>query len=60
MAAALGYDEPPDDDDWGEEGHELEWLLWDPGDQVGGWGLHVAIADATDGIAWVLSAVDMK
>ncbi len=60
LASALGFDEPPDDPEWGREGRTLEWVLWDPGDQTGGWSLHLAIADPQDGIAWALSAVDMK
>ena len=55
----LGYDEVPDDlETLGDEAAELRWMLWDPGDRVGGWNLHIGIEDQTDGIAWVLSAVD--
>lgn len=55
----LGYDDVPDDlGQLGREAAELRWVLWDPGDRVGGWNLHIGIEDPTDGIAWVLSAVD--
>ena len=55
----LGYDEVPDDlEELGREAAELRWVLWDPGDRVGGWNLHLGIEDPTDGLAWVLSAVD--
>ncbi|GMQ98205.1 MAG: hypothetical protein BMS9Abin17_0711 [Acidimicrobiia bacterium] len=55
----LGYDEPPDDlARVGEEGAGLRWLLWDPGDRIGGWNLHLGVEDPEDGIAWVISAVD--
>jgi hypothetical protein len=55
----LGYDDVPDDlDHLGREAAELRYLLWDPGDRVGGWNLHIGIEDPADGIAWVLSAVD--
>jgi hypothetical protein len=55
----LGYDDVPDDlEQLGQEAAELRWVLWDPGDRVGGWNLHIGIEDPTDGIAWVLSAVD--
>jgi len=55
----LGYDEVPDDlDDLGREAAELRWVLWDPGDRVGGWNLHLGIEDPADGLSWVLSAVD--
>ncbi len=53
------------DDDWpialdelGEAGSELSWFLWDPGEQIGGWGFHVAVSDPADGLAWAVSAVD--
>lgn len=56
---ALGYDEVPHDlDTVGEEAATLRWVLWDPGDRIGGWNLHLGIEDPDDGIAWVLSAVD--
>ena len=55
----LGYDDVPDDiDEVGSEADELRWVLWDPGDRVGGWNLHLGIEDPDDGLAWVLSAVD--
>jgi len=55
----LGYDDVPDDlDDFGRQAAELRFVLWDPGDRVGGWNLHIGIEDPTDGLAWVLSAVD--
>ena len=60
LTALLGYDEPPTEREWGTEGRDLEWVLWDPGDQVGGWSLHLAIADPDDGLAWAMSAVDMR
>lgn len=55
----LGYDEVPDDTSGlGAEAADLRWVLWDPGDRVGGWNLHLGIEDPQDGVAWVLSAVD--
>ncbi|MFO7699598.1 MAG: hypothetical protein R6W79_03200 [Acidimicrobiia bacterium] len=55
----LGHGEAPDDPSGiGEEAAGLRWVLWDPGDRVGGWNLHIGIEDPDDGIAWVLSAVD--
>jgi hypothetical protein len=55
----LGYDEVPQDASiLGEEASELRWVLWDPGDRIGGWNLHIGVEDPADGIAWVLSAVD--
>ncbi len=59
MLEALGHDEVPDDlAAVGEEAASLRWVLWDPGDRIGGWNLHLGIEDPDDGIAWVLSAVD--
>jgi len=55
----LGYDELPEDDDALSEAEELNWYLWDPGDQVGGWSLHLAVEDPEEGVSWALSAVDM-
>ena len=56
---ALGYDEVPDDlGTLGREADELRWVLWDPGDRIGGWNLHLAIEDPEDQISWVLSATD--
>ncbi|MGI9585086.1 MAG: hypothetical protein ACR2N7_05795 [Acidimicrobiia bacterium] len=56
---ALGYDDVPEhSEDLGDEGSELRWVLWDPGDRVGGWNLHIGIEDHEDGVAWILSAVD--
>lgn len=55
----LGYDDVPDDClAVGEEASDLRWVLWDPGDRVGGWNLHIGVEDRDHGIAWVLSAVD--
>ena len=59
LAALLGYDEIPDDPSVLEEASELRWVLWDPGDAVGGWALHLAVEDPQDGMAWAISAVDM-
>jgi hypothetical protein len=55
----LGYDDVPEDPSGlGEEADGLRWALWDPGDRIGGWNLHIGIEDPHDGVAWVLSAVD--
>jgi len=59
LLEALGYDEIPEDvSQLGAEAAELRWVLWDPGDRIGGWNLHIGISDPEDGVAWVLSAVD--
>jgi len=59
MLEALGYEEPPEDlSVLGEQAEELRWVLWDPGDRIGGWNLHLGIEDPEDGFAWILSAVD--
>ena len=59
LLEALGYDEMPEDlSVVGDEASELRWLLWDPGDRIGGWNLHIGIEDPIDNISWILSAVD--
>lgn len=61
LLEALGYEDVPDDPSvLGEEAGELRWVLWDPGDRIGGWNLHLGIEDPEDGVAWVLSAVDAR
>jgi hypothetical protein len=55
----LGYDDVPQVASvLGEEAAGLRWALWDPGDRIGGWNIHIGIEDPEDGVAWVLSAVD--
>ncbi len=59
LLEVLGYDEVPEDASLlGEDGAGLRWVLWDPGDRIGGWNLHIGIEDPQDGVSWVLSAVD--
>ena len=59
LASLLGYDEIPDDPSALEEASELRWVLWDPGDAVGGWAFHLAVEDPQYGMAWAVSANDM-
>ena len=59
VAQLLGCDELPEDPDALSEFDELNWYLWDPGDQVGGWSLYLAVEDPKDEVAWAISAVDM-
>ncbi len=59
LLEVLGYDEVPEDvSGLAQDAEGLRWVLWDPGDRVGGWNLHLGIEDPGDGVAWVLSAVD--
>lgn len=58
LAALLGYDDIDDPAALGEDGAVLHWVLWDPGDQIGGWGFHLAVADPEDGLAWAVSCAD--
>ncbi len=58
-AAADLLDEwPVPADDLGAAAASLEWWRFDPGDQVGGWAFHLAVADPGSGRAWAVSAVD--
>ena len=58
LAGLLGIDEIDEPNVLGEEAASLHWYLWDPGDQIGGWGFHLAVEDPGDGLAWAVSAVD--
>lgn len=58
VAALGGLDWPPDPDDLGEAARRMAWHLWEPMGLVGGWGLHLAAADPTEGIAWAVAATD--
>ncbi|MDJ0924994.1 MAG: hypothetical protein QNJ77_10570 [Acidimicrobiia bacterium] len=58
VAALLGLDNVDEPAVLGEEGPALRWVLWDPGDQIGGWAFHLAVEDPDDGLAWAVSAVD--
>ncbi len=58
LAALLGLEDIDDTTALGEGAAELRWLRWDPGDQIGGWGFHLAVEDPEDGLAWAMSAVD--
>jgi hypothetical protein len=58
LAALLAYDEIDDPDALGTEASALRWILWDPGDQIGGWAFHLAVEDPDDGLAWAVSSVD--
>ncbi len=58
LAALLGYEEVDDPDALGSDAGDLRWVLWDPGDQIGGWGFHLAVEDPEDNLAWAVSAVD--
>ncbi|MEA2001180.1 MAG: hypothetical protein U9N84_04760 [Actinomycetota bacterium] len=58
LAALLGLEDIDDPESLGEEAAGLRWILWDPGDQIGGWSFHLAVEDPEDGLAWAVSAVD--
>lgn len=58
LAGLLGVDDVDDPDALGVEAAALRWILWDPGDQIGGWAFHLAVEDPEDGLAWAVSAVD--
>jgi len=58
LAALLGLDDIDDAAILGAEAAQLRWVLWEPGDQIGGWGFHLAVEDPGDGLSWAVSAVD--
>jgi hypothetical protein len=51
---------PVDPDELGREAADLRWVLWDPGDLVGGWAFHLAVADPQVGMAWAVSVADAR
>ena len=62
VACLLGIEDdwPIDGAELRVEGDTLRWIRWDPGDQVGGWSLRLAVEDPVDGISWTVSAVDAR
>jgi hypothetical protein len=58
LAAILGFDDLDDPEELGDEAASLRWVLWDPGDQIGGWAFHLAVEDPEDGLAWAVSSAD--
>ncbi len=62
VATLLGMEDdwPVDSDLLGDEAAGLRWLVWDPGDRIGGWALHLAVEDPEDALAWAVSAVDAR
>lgn len=62
LAVVLGMEDdwPADPTVIGEEGATLDWLVWDPGDQTGGWSYHLAVSDPEVGLSWAVSAVDAR
>lgn len=62
LACLLGLEDswPVDPAFLGEQAAGLRWLLWDPGDQAGGWHFHLAAEDPMDGLSWAVSAVDAR
>ncbi len=58
LAALLGLDDIEEPDVLGSDAANLRWVLWEPGDQIGGWSFHLAVEDRADGLSWAVSAVD--
>lgn len=54
----LEDDWPPDPDELGAAGAELEWWTWRPSEPRAGWSTCLAVADPLDGLAWALDAHD--
>ena len=47
-------------DELGEALADLRWFLWDDGAPAPGWALRLAVEDAHDGLAWAVSATDVR
>ena len=60
LATLVGLDEawPVSERDLGQAASDLRWWKWDPGTEIGGWGLYLAVEDPVDGLAWAVSASD--
>ena len=56
----LEEDWPIDGVELGVEGQALRWIRWEPGEQIGGWSLHLAMEDPIAGTSWAISAVDAR
>ncbi|HEY7137814.1 MAG TPA: hypothetical protein VIB48_22355 [Acidimicrobiia bacterium] len=61
-ATLVGLDDPwpPDPGALGDAIDALGWYLWDAGEPVTGWSLHLAVEDPARGIAWALAATDAR
>lgn len=51
---------PASSDDVATALRSMTWWRWDPGDQVGGWALYLAVELPSEGLAWAVSAVDSR
>jgi len=61
LVELLGWEElPAEGEELAREAGTLRWVRWDPGDLVGGWSLHLAVEDPLEGVAWAISAVDVR
>lgn len=60
LAVLCGLDDdwPPDPDELGAAGAELDWWVWQPSAIHMGWSTCLAVADPLDGLAWALDAHD--
>ena len=59
-AAGLLDEWPVPPEELGAAAARLRWWRFDPGDRVGGWAFHLAVADPAAGRAWAASAVDAR
>jgi hypothetical protein len=57
-AALAGLDWPVEPGRLAAAVRAIEWTLWFPPDAPAGWGLHLAAALPTEGVAWAVSAAD--
>ena len=58
VAALADVDWPPDPASVEAAGARLEWWLWEPHRQLGGWNLGLAVEDPAEGLAWAISGRD--
>ena len=58
VAAIADIEWPPDPAEVESAGSRLDWWLWKPHRQLGGWHLGLAVADPSDSLAWAISGHD--
>lgn len=58
VAALADLEWPPEPAEVEAAGNRLQWWVWAPAGQVGGWHLGLAAEDPSEGLAWAMSGRD--
>lgn len=51
---------PVEPDELGDAAGELRWFSWDAGEPTTGWAVRLAVHDPAEGLAWAVTASDMR